>query len=346
MPGRVLVLLAFFIKESLLKIFNIQIINSSCEGILWLSMENKASKEKWNICVCYLPPLNSSRQVDAQKFFDCLLANIFELQNDGKMFICGDFNSRCGDMLDFIQGIDDIEQRLVIDFNVNKYGHMFIDFLLNSNSCILNGRNDDESNDFTCITSRGHSVVDYCIVSQDDVSLFSEFKVTRATETINLVGHESILASAAFPDHSVLSWKIDMGESSETPLTENRHIHVNTESAQFKANVKNLPPDFMCSVEVVTQLLDTVFKLESSMRSQNDVDKAYTDLCTIITSEMIDKLETKPVRINFSQKNNKRRKVGKPWWSESLTVNWNELCDREKQWLGCKVGPAKSQLKH
>ena len=57
--------------------------------------------------------------------------------------------------------------------------------------------------DFTCITSRGHSVVDYCIVSQDDVSLFSEFKVTRATEIINLVGHESSLASAAFPDHSV-----------------------------------------------------------------------------------------------------------------------------------------------
>ena len=52
-----------------------------------------------------------------------------------------------------------------------------------------------------------------------------------------------------------------MGVCSEIPLTENRHIHVDTESAQFKANVKNLPPaDFMSSVEVVTQLHDIVQK--------------------------------------------------------------------------------------
>ena len=47
-----------------------------------------------------------------------------------------------------------------IDFNVNKYGHLLIEFLLNSNMCILNGRN-CSSNDFTCITFSGRSVVDF-----------------------------------------------------------------------------------------------------------------------------------------------------------------------------------------
>ena len=55
------------------------------------------------------------------------------------MFIYGDFNSRCGEMLGFIQGVDNLEERLVIDFNVNKYGHMFTECLLNSNFRILNG---------------------------------------------------------------------------------------------------------------------------------------------------------------------------------------------------------------
>ena len=77
----------FLVKESLLEIFNVEILDSQCEGIFWLSLENKVTKDKWNICVCYLPPLNSSRQVDAQKFFDCLLTNIFEFQNNGKMFM-------------------------------------------------------------------------------------------------------------------------------------------------------------------------------------------------------------------------------------------------------------------
>ena len=67
-----------------------------------------------------------------------------------------------------------------------------------------------------------------------------------------------------------------MGVCSKVTLTQNRHIHVDTESATFKVNVKNLPPDFMSSKEVVTQLHDTVLKLESCMRSQNDVHTAYT----------------------------------------------------------------------
>ena len=81
---------------------------------------------------------------------------------------------------------------------------------------------------------------------------------------------------------------------------------------QFKANVKNLSTDFMSSTEIVAQMHDSVFKLESSMRSQNNIDEAYTELCKVITSEMKDKLEMKPVKIKLSHNNNKRRKVGKP----------------------------------
>lgn len=96
--------------------------------------------------------LNSSRQRDAHKFYGCLLTSIYECQNYGQLFLfCGDFSSRCGAMVDFIEGIDDLSQQYVIDFSVNRYGHLLIECLLNSNMCILNGRN-YTSNDFTFVT--------------------------------------------------------------------------------------------------------------------------------------------------------------------------------------------------
>ena len=65
------------------------------------------------------------------------------------------------------------------------------------------------TNNFTCLTANGHSVVDYCIVNHDDLSISTAFTVTNATATINSIGHDTVLTSVAFPDHSVLSWKLN-----------------------------------------------------------------------------------------------------------------------------------------
>ncbi len=84
-------------------------------------------------------------------------------QNIGSMFICGDLNSRCGDNTHYIESVDSIIDRDVVDFDVNSYGESLIDFLISSNLCILNGRN-HINNDFTHIAATGRSVVDYCLV--------------------------------------------------------------------------------------------------------------------------------------------------------------------------------------
>ena len=99
-------------------------------------------------------PLNSSRQIDTQKKNTIVSTDIYEYQNNGRIFIRGVFNSRCGDMVDFVEGINDLNHRDIVDLSVNKYGHLLIEFLLNSNVCILNGRNSN-LNGFTCITSVG-----------------------------------------------------------------------------------------------------------------------------------------------------------------------------------------------
>ena len=68
--------------------------------------------------MCYLPPENSSRHVDVVAYFDNLLTDLYKYQNMGIPFLCGDFNSRCGDSDDFIAGIDPISDRHVVDFKI------------------------------------------------------------------------------------------------------------------------------------------------------------------------------------------------------------------------------------
>ena len=48
-------------------------------------------------------------------------------------------------------------------------------------------------------------MVDYCLVTHESLKFFIDFKVTKVTDLINLVGHDKVLVSTSFPDHSALS---------------------------------------------------------------------------------------------------------------------------------------------
>jgi c-di-GMP-related signal transduction protein len=93
--------------------------------------------------------------------FDNLLQQVYCNQNKGYTIILGDFNSRCGHFNDYIEGVDDIVP-IVIDNTENLKGDLFIEFLRDINFAMLNGR--IGVNDFTYISPRGRSVVDYICV--------------------------------------------------------------------------------------------------------------------------------------------------------------------------------------
>ena len=115
-----------------------------------------------NGCVCYLPPDNTTRRVDPHEFYDNLVSQIYMYQNQGTFFLCGDFNYRCGNDCDFIEGVDPVEERQVVDFNKNVYGDILLEFLININCVMVNGRNmkSDDANDYTSVSHRGLAVVD------------------------------------------------------------------------------------------------------------------------------------------------------------------------------------------
>lgn len=93
------------------------------------------------------------------------MEKVYEYQNDGHLIVCGDLNARVGQESDYIEGVDDVKPREVIDDTINRYGDHFLDFLINCNFCMLNGRLG--TNDFTHISKRGRSVVDYVCVPHE-----------------------------------------------------------------------------------------------------------------------------------------------------------------------------------
>ena len=81
-----------------------------------------------NVCVCCLPPDGSSRHIDPNEFFSNLLSQIYLYQDSGPYILCGDFNARCGDQQDFIEGVDEVQHREIIDYRKNGYGDLLVDF--------------------------------------------------------------------------------------------------------------------------------------------------------------------------------------------------------------------------
>jgi hypothetical protein len=75
-----------------------------------------------------------------------------------------------------IAGVDDVSVRSVLDFTRNSYCNTFIEFLTSINCCMLNGRVGN-NNDFTCVSSKGQSVIDYCIVSYEIFICFKTLKL-------------------------------------------------------------------------------------------------------------------------------------------------------------------------
>lgn len=92
-----------------------------------LNCKKTIDNSKVFACCCYLPPNYSTRQVDAHEFFDTLLSSIYKYQDEGLLFICGDFNSRCSNTADYIVGVDKYQNAMLSTFHVIGI-EIFVDF--------------------------------------------------------------------------------------------------------------------------------------------------------------------------------------------------------------------------
>ena len=182
-----------------------------------------------------------------------------------------------------------MSERNVADFKNNNYGNIFIDFLINTNMSMLNGRTSDR-NDFTCISSLGCSVIDSCIVNHDDLAAFTDFAVTRASDMISRSGSLQSVAPSGVPDHSALTWNINL----TLPQCQGDADGTSACGTYDKFDVSSVP-DLFLSDNNVAQVNATIAELESSLSSQADIDSAYSEWCNIVTDNMYSDLQLKTI---------------------------------------------------
>ena len=80
----------------------------------------KMNKVKLHACVCYLPPNESLRNVDANKLFANLKCQMHQYCKSEMLYLCRDFNAGCSNFQEFFEGVDIIQDRHVVDFSSNK----------------------------------------------------------------------------------------------------------------------------------------------------------------------------------------------------------------------------------
>jgi len=297
-------------------------------------MVNKQTGQTLVPCVCYLPPENSSRPFDVNNFYDKLLTDYYLYQNIGIVFICGDFNSRCGNFEDFIVGVDSIPQRFVIDTKCNHYGELFVDFLINTNMCMLNGRFDKNDDDFTSVSTKGCSVVDYCVTPHDSFSSFSKFKVISVSDLISSIPDLHQFATSGVPDHSLLVWSVVTDSGSQSDSSQ-------PESHFDKFDFCNIPASFMCDTDTINTVNDVIVRLEDQSNSQSSLDSIYDEWCSILKTNMYDKVPYK--KIVFTGKPSRLSR--KAWWNETLSALWSEVTFAERKWLKTTSRGYKAQAK-
>ena len=148
----------------------------------------------------------------------------------------------------------------------------------------MTGRQYENDNGFTFVSTRGKSVVDYFIVPYEYIEFYEGFKV-RTTQIYgdNLNGVESRQS----PDHSIVTIRFILNRLQNEF---NPKLHHDFPEKRFtRYNISDISPDF-CNDRNLVQFLQALSDLEGQMQTQNDIVKIYDDCCPVVKNEMSTKL--------------------------------------------------------
>ncbi len=316
------------IKNCICNMCNID-IDKSIDGVLCIGISNTSKTISMCIVVCYLSPESSVWGRDANSYFAHLLSIVYLTSEYEHLIICGDLNARVGTLEDCIQEVDNILPRSVIDNTRAGHHECLIDFLKDTKTCITNGRITPENDNFTCISGRGKSVVDYFIVPHNNLDKCIELTVSLTSDLINQHGALQLISETCKPpDHSVLTLSYQCGAdlhgfNPDQYIVQGDVDQTPNSATNKKYKFDNVPPNFMNNNnwrETIDQMINTIHQ---SRIDQDNINNMYDQICVRIFSEMDTYLETSKTGATT-----KRFKNNKPYWSKQLTdlLEGHECC--------------------
>ena len=194
------------IKSNLLQYYSAIQIFCEKEEIIHVQLKDKITDFTINLVGTYIPPDNSSYAQNNDAIFEQLVGMMYELCEDDLTVITEDINGRVGNNIDFIEGIDELPNRVSIHDVLNDQGRSLLGFLRHTNMCIVNGRVNPLQDNFTSISHKGRAVVDYVLVPHLQLKHIDNFSVNIISD---LTDRLNITRSATqISDHSVLKYSI------------------------------------------------------------------------------------------------------------------------------------------
>ena len=333
-----------FIANHLYQLYDVRILDKNYEGILAISFTNKSSGYKFVFITAYLPPDNSIYGRDAASFFSHLTHLVYLCCDYDSVYLSGDLNARVGNKLDFVDGVDDIPKRVVIDDRISGHGDALLDFCHETKLCIVNGRIQPFKDNFTSISSKGCSVVDYFFTNHDNLNLVNDFEVVTMSEIAENLGSQGIsCAPSKISDHSLLVMEVktrnEDSSCSNTSLDcENNSIignrvHNNGPKLPTRFKIRDVPSNFMSDEESKELLQCLLNAIEQSDKSQDDINSIYENIVNMYVSEMKKHFQ---MSLNSPSSNKKMRFTRKPWWDEELTSKFKSMKTAEHNYLKSK----------
>ena len=284
---------------------HVKIIEKSDQGFLWLKVSKDILSDGEDVYFCnvYFPDAHakSKRIENETDHFELLENFIIKYRDKGKIFIAGDFNSRCGnlntDILEFDIFLDapfdrcftHSSNRSSSDHVIDSQGRKLIQLCQSTDFYLANGRLED--GDFTYASVRGHSVVDYLLLKNEIYSLLINFEVLPFNE---------------FSDHAplliTLKGKNMIKEKQKPNLTANE----DSIKIHWDVNKTHL------LTQTVTESRDILQNLLNNVDTV-DIDETTNTLTEFLKSSLQQIMGKKVVHSN--RKNYTRTK--QPWFDQS-----------------------------
>ena len=312
-----------FVKDSVFDRYKVRVVDKTIDGIIGLMIEHIETDYTCFVLSCYLSPENSPWGRDSTSFFAHLLSQIYTYAESDAIIVCGDFNSRIGELSDTILNIDSLPPRVVLDKVVNHHGKSLIEFLQESKFCIMNGRVDKDKDAYTCCTARGMSVVDYYLVPQDLLPVCKNFSVKSMVTFLGDHGLQPLLSKRCkMPDHALVCFDLYVNalsqcydEDDDVPkVITDQGLEVPSMGAR-KYNYKKANPEFMSSALCRQAMLEVIDMIECNRESQAEIDMIYSCFREKVINEMNLNIPFKDVNLNIK----KRYKPMKGFRNEELT---------------------------
>lgn len=328
---------SILVKNDLFESYRIEIVGKGIDGVLAILLSSKNFETRILIIATYLPPENSPWGRDATLFFEYVLSLIFDYNDCDLSIIGGDFNARVGKLHDYIDFVDEKVERTSIDSTVNSHGKEFIQFLIESGYNMINGRITPQFDNFTSISIKGRSVVDYFIVPIDCLQLCEYFKVHPIKHVLSSISCQSEKHS----DHSVIELKIRVIQKINIGANVTDSNVITKNSDIIPINVSNDFPLFYRRYKLEKVLLKV--PTQGHIDSMNMLLYNY-EHCNIDTCMSIDEFYDKFISIyhiflsdcikcNDVRYVKHKRHSPKPFWNDELDKLWKTAEITQSQYL-------------